>query len=353
MRRQWTAILIGSFLLGSLAVAVIFIVFFGQSGFWKKKETFVLYFQNSVSGLNEGAPVQFRGVRVGKVKDIRLVANPETMSVRVPVFIEINSERVDWLETGSSPQQLISSLVERGLRAQIELQSFITGQCMIELDFKPDAPKRTVKQKGRYPEIPTAPSRLQELSQTVERLPVDELVSKLTSAIEGIERTVNSPHIVNSIETLNTTLKDLRGFINELQARIPGLFDSVDTTLSATERFVKQTDGRLSGLSQQANATLRQLRSSFEQLEQTVNLRSGPAAGVLEGIGSALEKTRQTLDQAKRSMAALEGMAGESSNLRYQLSKALEEISAAARSVRSLANTLERRPESIFRGKGN
>ena len=85
MRRQWTSILIGAFLLGSLAVAVVFVVFFGQSGFWKNRATFVLYFENSVSGLTEGAPVQFRGVRIGKVQEIRLVANPDTMSDRKSV----------------------------------------------------------------------------------------------------------------------------------------------------------------------------------------------------------------------------------------------------------------------------
>ncbi len=353
MRRQWTSILIGAFLLGSLAVAVVFVVFFGQSGFWKNRATFVLYFENSVSGLTEGAPVQFRGVRIGKVKEIRLVANPDTMSVSIPVFIEINSDRVEWLESGYTPEKLVSSLVDRGLRAQLALQSFITGQCMIELDFRPESPKRLLEKQERYPEIPTAPSRLQELSQTVERLPVNELVSKLTSAIEGIERTVNSPHIVNSIETLNTTLQEMRGLINELQTRIPRLFGSLDSTLDTTNGFMNRTEKRVSGLSQEANATLRQVRLSFRQLQQTLNLESGPAAGVLDSVSSTLQRTRGTLEQAERSMAALEGLAGENSNLRYQLSKALEEISAAARSIRSLANTLERRPESIFRGKGN
>lgn len=369
MKRRTTPVLVGAFVFTALLIGIFILIFFGRGGFWSERATFVLYFKNSVSGLSEGAPVQFRGVRIGQVSDIHLMANPETMTVKIPVFIEIQAQQVKWKGVQYPPKKLFTTMVDKGLRAQLKLQSFITGQSMIELDIIPNTPKVLVSQDNKYPEIPTIPSRLQQLSQTVEKLPVEDLFNKLISAVEGIEQTINSPKITNTMENLSSTVQDLNSLILQLEDKLPSMIAQMDSTMVEIQDLVSNANKQMSSLSYQTNATLNQsrnmlvrtdgrleklshsldqaiksARSSFKQLEQTVSLKTGPSGKLISNLTATLEQTRQAL-------SILGQMTNENSEFRYQLSTAIKEISSAARSVKSLSSFLERNPEALLRGK--
>ncbi len=135
--------LIGAFVLGATALAVAGVVIFGSGRFFRKPHMFVMYFPGSVKGLNVGAPVMFRGVKVGQVTDMKVNFYGKELNILIPVYIELDP-RTDVLVSGDVPKgQYLKALIKKGLRAQLQMQSFITGQLLIDLDFHPGKPAAT------------------------------------------------------------------------------------------------------------------------------------------------------------------------------------------------------------------
>ncbi len=84
--------LIGAFIIGALALAVAGIILFSSVGYFSQRPEYVMYFEGSVKGLYEGAPVVFRGVRIGSVKNISLHFDPDDASVRIPVQVQLDPQ---------------------------------------------------------------------------------------------------------------------------------------------------------------------------------------------------------------------------------------------------------------------
>jgi paraquat-inducible protein B len=188
--------LIGVFVLGAIALLVIAVVVLGSGKFFRKIYVAVCYFEGSVGGLNIGAPVVFRGVKVGSVKDVILRYDPQNLTIQIPVYIELDPSKSEII--GPRPKEFeedLRSMIDRGLRAQLEMQSIVTGQMYVGLDFHPEKPAKLVGADAKYPEIPTIPTPLQEIAKKIEQLPLDEIIKNITTAVEGINRLVNSPEI--------------------------------------------------------------------------------------------------------------------------------------------------------------
>jgi paraquat-inducible protein B len=204
--------LIGAFVVGAVALVVAGILVFGSGRFLQETFKFVMYFDGSVKGLNVGSSVVFRGVKIGTVTDILLRYNPADMSVKIPVIVEIDPDRVEVvgvLATEPDPEAAIGQLIERGLRARLQMQSLVTGQLMVELDFHPDKEVKLVGGDTGYPEIPTIPSTIEELSKRIEEVPIEEIFKKLLAAVEGIEGIVNSPEVKDIMSSLNLAAEDI------------------------------------------------------------------------------------------------------------------------------------------------
>lgn len=350
MKRRTASILIGSFVIGGLLIAALFVVFLAQSDFWVKRTTFVLNFEHSVSGLSEGAPVQFQGVRVGRVMDIRVVTDPRKMTVYMPVFVQIDPRRINWMGEQMQVEKLFDELIEQGLKARIRVMSYITGQRMIELDFMPDTPPQLSQRDLDYPKIPTAPSTMQEMSDTLEELPLKKLLTKLTSAVEGIEETVNSPRISESLRAMNRTMQAAQGLVTGLEEDVPGLTDQMNATLGEAQGMMQRNDKRLRDLLRELERASLAAEKAFDQMEGTLSLEQGASGELASNLNQALEAARSTLQRAEASLAAVEDVAGDS-ELRGEVETTLKELSSAARSIRSLARYLERNPDAVWRGK--
>ncbi len=126
--------------------------------------TYLVEFDGSVRGLNVGAPVEFRGIQVGRVKDITLLLDPEHRRYTIPVVIEIQPQRATVVGSikGKKPYEFMDQLIKQGLRAQLGSGSLLTGQLLVSLDFFPDAPPASMKMSGEYPQIPTVPSSIEQ-----------------------------------------------------------------------------------------------------------------------------------------------------------------------------------------------
>jgi paraquat-inducible protein B len=352
MSKQASKTVIGLFVVGAIALVVIAIVILGSGKFFKKTFKAVCYFEGSVGGLNIGAPVVLRGVRVGSVTDVIISADPSTLLFTIPVYIEIEPDKV--FVTGTRPKKVgehYKALIDRGLRATLQTQSIVTGQMQVGLDFYPDKPAKFVAADPKTPEIPTIPTPLQELAKKIQNLPIDEIVEKVQSILDGIDKVVQSPELKETIRSVNLALGDVRKLVKNVDGQVGPLASNVNETLKDVKEALKD----VRGLVKNADAKVTELTSNLDGavtdvrgLVKNVDSRIGPLTASIEGT---LKSVDDTLIVAQNAMEKIEGTVGEDAVLVYELNKTLEEMQGLARSIRILAEHLERRPETLIRGK--
>ena len=161
MAKQANRMMIGGFVVLAVIIMAASLVVFGSGKFFQKTVKCVMYFDESVKGLSVGAPVLFQGVQIGSVTSIILQVDPVKMKTHIPVIIEYEPEKFQVAAAGHEmprdPRENIPKLIEKGLRAQLGMQSFITGQLIIELNFSPDTPVVLKNIDKDYIEIPNHP----------------------------------------------------------------------------------------------------------------------------------------------------------------------------------------------------
>jgi len=285
---------IGLFVVGAVCITVAAVVFFGRGRFFEDTRTYISFFSGSVKGLTVGAPVSFRGARVGKVKDVSIVYKQDRDELIIPVLIELDVDSVVGLKSKASAASLfggpdlVTRLVDRGLRAQLALDSLVTGQLFVQLDFMPNVTvRRMATPDDDYPEIPTAPSPLEKLQETLQEIPLADLAKKTVSTISKIEDMLQS-------EQLGVTMRNL----NDLLVEVKGVASNIDSRSATLATNLQDTTVRLS-------KTLAALETTVQQTQPLVSKTSG----------------------------------------------AVDEVAASARALRRLADFLEQHPESLLRGK--
>ncbi len=322
MDNKGSKALIGAFVLGALFLGATIAVIWGSGKFFTEKEIFVLFFDSSIKGLDIGAPVLFKGVKIGNVQKIDIKAAEEngTIIFWIPVYIEIDNDKMNMLKEATpslgskkdSGEARLKLLISQGLRGQLRLQSIVTGKLYIALDFFRGKPAKFVGKEQKYLEIPTVPTPFEEASDTalkifeeIRSLPIKELLAQLNQMIKSLNALLARPDTEAAIVNINSVLKD-----------ISTLVKNIDKKLGPMERTFTKT-----------------IRHSEKELALT------------------LQEMRATLQQANEAIQTLKGSFGEGSLLQMQILKTLEEISKAARNLRLLADYLERHPEAIIKGK--
>jgi paraquat-inducible protein B len=323
--------LIGAFVSASLLLLVGSILFFGSASLFKRTTRFILFFDQSVNGLNVGSLVKFRGVPVGSVERIMIRAegqDPE--STAIPVLIQINRSRLE-NDLGASasafePEKIQASL-DQGLFAQLNLESFITGQLFVEFSFEPEKIKmfhlhQTVV--GDVMEIPTLASSL------------DQITGDLAQLISGAGA-IDLPRLN---ENLNNALQNM--------AVVLGGIDSAGITRSVT-RAADEVTALTS--SEDFKQTIIAIRTAFDEMTATsvsFNMTAGPLAKRLDLWATRLV---DTLDGVDRLTAETGSLLSADSSLRYEFENTLREMSQAAKSIRMLTDYLERNPNALLTGR--
>ena len=326
--------LIGVFVVGAIMLVVAGVMLFGSGKWLKPQSKFVLFFDGSVKGLGIGAPVDFKGVKVGSVASIRIVLDKKDQSLRIPVFIELDPRSISHIGSkeelekafqGSlkGEKNFIELLVENGLKAELEMQSLVTGQLGIQLDFFPDQPARFIGAEPEYTEIPTVESRLSGFVKTVHNLPLEEIAQKVSKALDGIIKLENSPELRDGIASLAPAVKSGQALFKNLDDQIKPLAN--DTKLTIGE--AKKMFANASKLATDLDARIPQ---------------------IVESLNETLKTTSVTMKGANK---AIDGIAGDNSPVRIELVKTLDEVASASRSLRLLADYIEQNPEALIRGK--
>jgi phospholipid/cholesterol/gamma-HCH transport system substrate-binding protein len=353
--------LIGAFVVGAVALVVIGVLLLGGAQWLTQKRPVVAYFEGSVKGLNVGAPVEFQGVRIGAVTDIQLQFLTAEMEFRIPVFIQIEPDKMT--QVGRQVEvkgQLLKPLIERGLRAQLEMQSIVTGQLMVQLGFYPDTPVKLVGD-GKVPEIPTLPTTMQQVAQNVtqalaeiRQLPIPQLIGQLVHSVEGVNALVHSPEVTQLLRSVNATAQVAERSLTRLDAEIaPEVRGQLKQALEAatallrdSQQLVRRVDAQVVPLSTGLQKTLDATRATLQdsqQLVRRVDARVTPMTDNLMETSTRLRATMARLQQV---------VDGDVVRVLQDANRTLQEFSGAARSARLLTDYLERNPDSLVYGKG-
>lgn len=301
----------------------------------------VMFFKESVSGLNVGAPVVFRGVTIGSVVNVEIWAYPKEVKMVIPVYVEIDPTRLREKGDGEiKPGANLKRLIEKGLRAQLKMQSMVTGQMMIYVDFFPDKPVVLVGADPKYAEVPTIPSGSEQILQALEKVPVQEIVLKATKTIDGIERLVNSPEIKEAVTHLNGVLKSAE----KLTQKLDGGVDKSILVMQDVRKLVQKLDARIEPLSVEIKNTLADSRRFIQDADGQIIPLSNNLKTTLEESGKVLAEARETLKKAS------EAISGESV-ISAEFINSLDEMNRTMRSIQSLAEFLKQHPDALLRGK--
>ena len=246
------------------------------------KRRYLLHFKNSVQGLTPGSPVVFRGIKIGHVVDVRLELDPTTFEVHVPVVIEVEPERLHIADIGdvgnataAQAQGRVERLVANGMRAQLGSGNLLTGALQVEIDMHPDAPPANIVLGGAYPELPTIPAPLEEITASlaglvakIDRMPLERIATDLQGSLAELRTTL--------VETSRLTA----GF-NE------NLMPSLDSTLSHLDNTVSNLDSLLAKDAPLPN----ELRRTLEDV--------GEAARSMRVLADYLEQHPEALIRGK------------------------------------------------------
>ncbi|MBF0107618.1 MAG: MCE family protein [Magnetococcales bacterium] len=222
---------------------------------YRKKIPCVMYFDGSVRGLKTGAPVEFRGIKIGSVRDIHMEFDQANTTFRIEVLVELEPERVadaDDRNSLESANDLLQTLIDRGLRGQLETANYLTGQLFVNLVMRPDTPIHRVGRDTRYRELPTVPSNLDEISASATALlkklstfPAEEIGRNLNETLAGMNRTVNAPVILeaagamrDALATLKTTMARLDGKVEPLGRDLAQATQAATRALASTDRLM-------------------------------------------------------------------------------------------------------------------
>jgi paraquat-inducible protein B len=317
MKRQ--GLLVGGFVLLALVLAVVGVLWVGGSGLFVRQSPAVIYLTGNANGLNVGAPVTFRGVPVGRVERISIEVQRQTLDALVEVRLLLRPEAVNFGVGDSGEPLSMALLLQRGLRAQLALQSLVTGQRQVELDFLPATPA-VLRGNGRVPEIPALPDRFGAIVQQVAELPLRETVQELRNTLAAIDQA-----LAGSYRSLQATSRQL------------------DQTLIETRKTLDIANRSMVALQARADSTLAAVTQLSHSGTDTLAAARPELQRILSSARDATELARQSLQQVSEMTAV-------GSAPREDLDASLRDLSQAARGLRDYVELLEEQPNAVIFG---
>ena len=303
MGKRVNPALIGAFVLGAIALAVVALLVWGSGRFFEKAYNYVCYFPGSVNGLNLGAPVKFRGVQVGEVTDVRLRYKQVRGDPRVPVFLKLDEDRVRELGAERGPtREVMQEYVDRGMRARLQTLSIVTGVLYVDFDLVPGSPLVLVQaEDAPVPELPTLPTPLEEMTKSVSEILAElkgidfERIGKgVDEAIANVNGLLGKPELHHAVEALPGLVADAKRLVDNLDSRTAPVLTSAQ------------------GTAQEARRAAESLRATLDDVHALVAPDSALAVGLTRTVG---------------------------------------DLGQAARALRDLADYLERNPNSVVFGR--
>lgn len=337
---------------------------------YTKKIKFIMFFDSSIRGLNLGAPVEFKGIKVGTVLDVRLEFDSGSTSFRIPVLIEIEPQRI--IERGNQEMdqshQALQRLVKRGLRARLQTGSLLTSQLFVELDMHPGSPINLSGSDTPYPELPTLPtSNFGAITQSAEDLlaklnavDIKEVTSVLIDTIQTANKTmhnadkaiesantlIGTPGIPEAIENIRITLKNFKNITQKVDdsnliASATKTFSSVDKTINSADKAINNANTLISAPGiPEAIEDIRIALKNFKNITQKVNDTNliASASKTLSNVGEIITKSNQTLSNANKAIDSMISTADNANKLITSpgITESIEDIRVSLKNFKSI-----------------
>jgi paraquat-inducible protein B len=328
--------LIGAFVLAGLLLAVTTVFILSDRSLTRQTSKYLLYFESDIKGLQLGAPVNFRGVKIGQVESMSIDYDSENKQFSIPVIISIKDRTVGYDGSMRSSEGLfdVHQLIGQGLRARLNLQSIITGKLEVELDMIPDSPLRLVGGANtEYPEIPTVQSSLEKITSALEELPLERITRQITKVLNIINNAVADGKLERSIEGIEHVTGSLDSITRQLEGELPKL-------LADTRGGV----GDARALMAELHVTVKETRALLQHTGERLDL-------AFAGWGSTMASGEASFEQVRQTAATADRVIRQDSPLITEINAVLRELTAAARSIRVMSDYLERHPEALLQGK--
>ncbi|HYL58829.1 MAG TPA: MlaD family protein [Candidatus Acidoferrales bacterium] len=310
---------IGIFVVGSFALVIAAIIVVGGGSMFRKPHRFVCMFAGDVNGLKIGAPVKFKGVQIGTVEEIKIVLapgegqiRPDITDLRLPVIIGIDRQLI--AQRGGNGQALtkegFEAMITRGMRAQLQAESLLTGLLYVDLDLHPNTPVHLVivPGSGNLTEIPTVPTTMAAIQKQatdaiakLDKIDFDGLVTSITQAANSIKEVTSDPALRATIASLKQTVTNLNETLTSVRAAVNNANGQINPLVASLRKS-----------SDEANATMKDTRATLLELQSTLE---------------------------------------PDSPLSVHLNEALDQLADTTRSVEQLTNYLQRNPAALIRGK--
>jgi paraquat-inducible protein B len=319
---------VGIFICVALALGVGAILLLTSARLFSQTTKYILYFDGSVLGLNPGAPVKFRGVTVGSVREILIHHNQHERDRAMPVIIELDrsvlKNKSDYA-VNVSDKELFKMMIDRGLRATIEAQSLVTGLLYVELEFRSEpAPAVYHQVREEFLEIPTQQTKIQLLIENIADIDFKQLMGQLTTLASNLQTNLGALNMTEINEGLTNLLTKLNQLVRS---------DDLTNSVISLHKTLDKLSTRIDPLADQAQALLGDARKAVTDAKDAI----GDARKSL----AHLDETLQSARDAIAPQAAL----------RRELASTLQNISEAARSITALADFLSRNPNSLISGR--
>lgn len=329
MKTKVSPAVVGLFVLGALVLGLIALFSFGGVNFFSKPERFVVYFDESIHGLDLGSPVKLRGVRVGRVVDIGLRYVPASNQSVVAVSCELNrnliaddkGQLIDVTEDGK-----LQGLVDRGMRAQLGVIGLATGLLYVELDFLDPTVYPAEKRAdivSKYVEMPAVPSAISEFQ-------------------------ANLTEILNDVKKIDFSgiSREVHGLIADTRKKI----NAMDTAALTAEWTKAGTAVRELAASSELRQSFASLNAASQKLDAILTefAANGPKGA---DMAKALEDVRATVATFNGTALTVQKFINAQQSLGDDASQALVKLGEAAAAVRRLADYLERNPSALLTGR--
>lgn len=318
MSKQASPTLIGGFVVGAIVLIVSGLLIFGGGAFFADRETYVAYFTGSVQGLRIGAPVDFRGVSLGQVKDITVLYDERDLSMSIRVLIEINHDRLT-IVGGDAPidqEDNLDQLISQGLRAQLQVTSMVTGLLSVELDFHPDAPLDLVGTDTRYAEMPTIPSRMEEIERSLGAVAVE---------IPGMIKNMNG-----LLTELSTGLGPARANFQKIVTNLAAFTDRLDKVGPMLESMADEAEQSVGAMRRVADTADRILTDNEEAIDATITELQSTAVAVkqmADQVNNLVAENRQGLrDFTETGLYEFTGLAQDAQRMVNQITRVTEQL---------------------------
>lgn len=300
---------VGLFVVGAVALALGAVLAFGSLKLFQTTEQFEIHFNQSLMGLNLGAPVIFQGVEVGTVVDVYAeYTTDDPPQIKTLVIVELVEGRVrrpDGVSGPQKPSQVISQLIETGLRAKLEVQSLVTGQLYVNMVMEPRA-SIDYRGDGRLPEIPSTDSDLEVVKDTlvnvvkeVRRMPLERIGDDMVAVLSGLAELARSQETRVSLEKLAATLDELPELVSSVDGKLDGAYDEYMSVMARVKGVLDGADRLLEDMGQlvepgselqyQLDATLRDVRRTLQRVGALADQMQAQPDSILFGRGQKKE----------------------------------------------------------------